>query len=100
MDDEPIKLQELEADFRRLLKGQHSSLAISFNDGNGPNYMSVREWVDAGEDEGFISPQEQEAACRRNSCWTLQWYPDTPVGFCRVSASSLPALIDYIRNLD
>lgn len=103
MDDEPIKLEELESELRGLIKGQFSSLTLSFNDDSGPNYSSVKDWIDRGpEDAGadYVSAEERDAAIRKNSCWELQWYPDTPNGFNRIKASSLPALFAYLRDLE
>jgi hypothetical protein len=32
--------------------------------------------------------------------WILHWYPDTPVGFHSIGASSLDALKDYLSSED
>lgn len=103
MDDAPIKLEELEIELRELLKGEFSSLTLSFNDDNGPNYSSVKDWIERGPAEAgadYVSPEEREAAIRKNSCWELHWYPVTPVGSCSIKASSLPALFAYLRDLE
>lgn len=93
-----MELEQLENRLRALLKGKYSSLSISFNESNGPNYWTVAE-----DDDGdpmphadWISEEERLKARAENSCWTLQWYPNTPVGFCAVKASSLTALFEYV----
>jgi hypothetical protein len=90
---------ELEQLLRSLLRGKHSSLSLSFNEGNGPNYQTVAEEDEDGSGHGdWISEAEREKGIRENSKWVLQWYPETPVGFCALAASSLPALIEAVRD--
>ena len=36
--------------------------------------------------DDFESPEALQRALDTDECWVLQWYPDTPVGFCRVAA--------------
>ena len=50
------------------------------------------------EPEDFISPQEWEKAISENSVWVLQWYPNTPVGFNRIAASTLEAIKKTIEK--
>jgi hypothetical protein len=96
-----MTVEELEIALLGLLKGQHSNLTISYNDENGPNYMTVREYVEQGmsDQQEWLSEAERQRAMELNQMWTLQWYPNTPVGFHWLSASSLPALIEHVlRN--
>lgn len=98
-----MTLDDLEKSLKGLLRGQYSSLLISFNETNGPNYQTVAE-VEAERGKGWrdrhqfdwVSEEERQRAIAANSMWGIQWYPDTPVGFCAVAASSLAALIEYI----
>lgn len=99
-------MKEFEKQLRSLLKGKYSSLSLTFNDENGPNYKTVldeltspqrgsgKSWID----EGWVSNEERVKACEENSCWTLQWYPDTPVGFCILRASSIQAIFDELAR--
>lgn len=101
-----MNIGDIEVFLRSLLRGKHSSLTISFNDANGPNYQTVAE-MEAEIDTlpkdykrhhyDWISEEERQKAIADNSMWTAQWYPDTPVSFYAVAASSLNALIDYLR---
>lgn len=92
-----MTIEQLETALLALLKGEHSSLSIDFNEDNGPNYQTVAEVVeDRGDDIHWVSDEERDKAVATNRMWGLQWYPDTPVGFHRIHASSLPALIDHI----
>lgn len=90
-----MNLDELKA---KLLKGEHVSLTLAFNDLCAPNYCTVAKYLETYGPEdfdrwGWISPEERQKAIDTNSWWTLQWYPETPVGFCIISASSLEALL-------
>lgn len=50
------------------------------------------------ESGDWISYEEQQKATETGEIWTLQWYPDTPIGFCRMAASSLNALLEAANN--
>jgi hypothetical protein len=52
-------------------------------------YLSEREFADT-----FESPEAMQRAIDTDEHWHLQWYPDTPVGFCHVSA---PTLAEVLR---
>lgn len=100
---EPNDFSGLEAMLRSLMKGEFSSLTISFNDQNAPNYKSVgghlEYYPDADEDAEWVSDEERVKAIETNSWWSAQWYPDTPVGFCSISASSLQALLAALAEI-
>jgi len=83
-----------------LLKGEFSSLTIGFNDDHACNYATAQSWHDEWEQYGgdadddrieWVSEEERLKAIRENSVWTIQWYPDTPVGFYCVGASTFEA---------
>jgi len=42
--------------------------------------------------DDFVSPEEWRKAVAEDSVWVLQWYPDTPIGFYRIAASTLEAI--------
>lgn len=91
------QLAAVEAVLRGLLSGQHASLSLSFND-HASNYVSAAQWLDEPSyPKGkFVSPDEKAKARATNCIWELQWYPDTPVGFYRIAASSLTALLEHV----
>ena len=94
-------LVELEAALLSLLKGEHSSLTIAFNEDHACNYETAEQWDDYRSPESridWVSEEEREKAVAGNSVWTCQWYPNTSVGFCCIGASSLPALIAGLRK--
>ena len=68
-------------------------------------YLTHNEHLDVYETveqfygmEDFISPQEWEKAVAENSVWVLQWYPDTPIGFHRIAASTLEAIENQLKE--
>jgi hypothetical protein len=87
-------MNELEKLLRGLLKGEHSSLTLSFNE-HCASYQNAAEAESVGDFEHFdwVSEDERKAAIAANSVWVLHWYPNTPVGFRALGASSLPALL-------
>lgn len=46
----------------------------------------------------WASDEEREKAIATNEIWELHWYPDTPVGFCSVFASSFGALVAWLER--
>lgn len=100
MTDEQI--ERLEAELRGLLHGEYSSLSIGFNDDHAPNYEKASEWRDYRDPEDridWVSKEEREKALVENSVWTCQWYPNGPVGFNCIGASSLSALLAALRAI-
>jgi len=101
-DAEIARLRGIEDRLRGLLQGRHSSLTISFNDEHACNYVTAKVWHDewghysGGTDDHieWASEDERLKAIRENSVWTVQWYPNTPVCFEMVGASSLQAAFD------
>ena len=46
----------------------------------------------------FVSPEQRQKAIETNEIWELHWYPDTPVGFYRLRAAELSALIAAVQE--
>lgn len=91
-----MTLTEIEQSLLTLLKGEFSSLHVSFNS-HASSYLSPEDAAD--EDlfypgESWVSPDEKAKAIASNSFWSVQWYPDTPIGSYQVVASSLQAAIE------
>lgn len=81
-------------DLLKLLHGKFSCLTIDFNSDHAVNYEMADNWLDYQSDESRIewaSEDEKKRAIARNSVWTIQWYPDNPVGFNCVGASTFEA---------
>jgi hypothetical protein len=61
-----------------------ASLTLTHND-HKSYYQTVVQAI-ADDSHGYqadcwISEEQKQKAIETNECWTLQWYPDTPVGF-------------------
>ena len=81
-------------DLTDLLRGEFSSLSIGFNDDHACNYVHAKDWDCYGDEKSridWVSGDEKRRALENNSVWTIQWYPDTPVGFYCVAASTFEA---------
>ena len=78
-----------------------ASLHLSHNE-HKSWYMTVREAVDRKENgyevDEWVSPEQLQKAIDTNDCWKLQWYPNTPVGFCVLSAADLDVLLEAARK--
>jgi hypothetical protein len=77
-------------------------LSIEFNQ-HAVDYESVEEWIAKMTTDGrffyvWASEAERDTAIATGSIWTCQWYPDTPVGFHAVAASSFEALMTYVNE--
>lgn len=58
-------------------------------------YRSIEEWGGA-----WISEEEKARAIATGEAWSIQWYPETPIGFCRVDGASLEAVIAEALRLE
>lgn len=80
-----------------------ASLHLTHND-HKSYYLTVAQAIADGDhgysEDCWISPEQKQKAIETNECWTLQWYPDTPVGFCILSAADLDALLAAARDAD
>ena len=73
------------------LPAHKASLSITHN----PHldlYQTVAEYIEDNHND-FVSDEEYEESVMTGELWELRWYPETPVGFCTLMASSLPALL-------
>jgi len=58
-------------------------------------YETVEEFY---EPDDFVSPEEWGKAVAEDSVWVLQWYPNTPVGFYKIAASTLDAIEHHFKE--
>lgn len=83
-----------------LFPSHEASLRLTHNE-HKAYYLTVQQSID-NKDYGYdprdwISDEQRDLAIQHNDCWSLQWYPDTPVGSYIWSAYSLEALLEYIK---
>lgn len=73
-----------------------ASLHLTHNEHKG-YYQTVQQCIEDGSygytEECWVSPEQRQKAIDTNDCWVLQWYPDTPVGFCILAAADLDELL-------
>lgn len=46
------------------------------------------------------SEESRELAIENDDVWTLQWYPDTPIGFFAIASHSLEHLLEYAQRVE
>ena len=61
-------------------------------------YETVDRWLADNEDLQWADSEQRERAIAEDSVWVLQWYPDTPVGSCRIAAADLDVLLESVRE--
>jgi hypothetical protein len=42
----------------------------------------------------WVSEAQKQKAIETDECWTLQWYPETPIGFRILAAADLDVLLE------
>lgn len=62
------------------------------------DYQTAEQWA-AGETD-WVSDAERLRALETDEVWVLQWYPETPIGFHRVVASTLEAVLQAARDVE
>lgn len=65
-------------------------------------YRTVAESIEDGEHgyDDWVSEEQKQKAIATNECWTLQWYPETPIGFCILAAADLDVLLEAANRED
>jgi hypothetical protein len=66
-------------------------------------YRTVKQSIedeDHGYKDDWVSEEQKQKAIETNECWILQWYPETPVGFCILAAADLDVLIEAANKDD
>ena len=58
-------------------------------------YETVEDFYEV---DCFVSLDELAKAISEDSVWVLQWYPETPIGFHRIAASTLEALQKALKE--
>jgi hypothetical protein len=73
-----------------------ASMHLTHND-HLAYYKTVQQAIEDGDfgysEECWVSPEQKQKAIDTNECWFIQWYPDTPVGFCLLAAADLAPLL-------
>ncbi len=79
---------------------QHKGSLSLYHNEHKSVYVSVKDAIETKDlgyqDDQWISAEEKQRAIDTDECWSLQWYPETPVSFIVVSASTLEALMEHV----
>ena len=84
-------------DFLSKLPRHDCTLSLIHNQ-HKSYFQTVEESIKAG-DFGYdvwVNDEQRDLAVKMNECWIIQWYPDSPVGFCTLSAYSLEVLLSNV----
>jgi hypothetical protein len=81
-------------DLESKLPKHKCALSITHNE-HKSYYDSIEDYVDE-ERLQWVSEEEKQKAIAANEIWEIQWYPDTPIGFICVAASSLDVLLEAV----
>ncbi|EHK65953.1 hypothetical protein [Achromobacter arsenitoxydans] len=83
------------ARYRWLRDHACNSLHLTRDGEHACNYLTAAQWIEScPEDFQDDAPEEIERMKATNTIWRLQVYPNTPVGFWVLHASTLDAAID------
>lgn len=65
-------------------------------------YQPLSEWLldHSVEPDEWAGEGQKERALADDSCWCLQWYPDTPIGSYSLYAADLDVLLAAARGYD
>lgn len=64
-------------------------------------YQTAETWVQENADSKFgkwISEEQRAIAIASDSIWMVQWFPDTPGGFCARIGATLDAVLEAIHE--
>ncbi len=62
------------------------------------SYQTVKEWL--AEYPGEFEDADRAQMVETGEVWTIQWYPNTPVGFEIVAAASLERALELANASD
>lgn len=79
-----------------------ASMTITHNP-HKDSYQSAQDWIIENESDiehlyEWISDEERQLAIDTDSIWTIQVYPNTPIGFYAYAASTFETLLAYVNN--
>lgn len=63
-------------------------------------YDTPQQWIEDNTWCDWESEDAKKQAIALDSIWTLQWYPDTPVGFYALAGPTLGEVLRRANQLD
>lgn len=83
----------------RLLPAHKAGLSLDHNQHRNV-YDTAEQWIVDNDWCDWESDEAKQQAIEADSIWTLQWYPDTPIGFYAVAAPTLTDLLRFAANVE
>ncbi len=82
--------------YRWLRDNKFNSLYLDRNDDISTNYTTAKEWIEERVPEWFedCDPVELQAMKDTDTIWSIQIYPDTPIGSYTMHGATLDHAID------
>lgn len=80
------------------LPGHKCGLFLQHNE-HRSYYEAAAEWIGQNDHYAWKDEASKQAAIASDSVWTLQWYPDTPIGFYAVAAPTLEELLELANSV-
>lgn len=84
-------IQKISGAFRDTLPNHKAGLTIEHNP-HKTVYESVKSFT-KDEDASWVSDLEKQSAIDNDELWALTWYPDTPIGMCKILGASLQSVM-------
>lgn len=76
------------------------SLELSHNEHKN-YYETAQDWLDNNPGHyAWESEEDKQKAIGEDSIWTLQWYPQTPIGFYAIASSNLESLLKRALEIE
>jgi hypothetical protein len=64
-------------------------------------YQPPADWVkEQGDNVIWASDEAKQRAIARDSIWSLQWYPNTPIGSYHVAAPTFQEVLELARKIE
>jgi hypothetical protein len=65
-------------------------------------YETAASWINTSDDQGpdWESDEDKALAIENNDFWTIQWFPQTPIGSCYIAASDLNKLLEFAATVE
>lgn len=77
------------------------NLSLSLEHNEHKNYYDdIGDFINSLKynDEDFVSLEEKQRCIDTDEIWVLQYYPNTPVGYNLIIASTLDAILEQVQK--
>jgi len=115
IDQETIEQAEQLAEWlRSQFEGKYASANITYTVGQEVTRYIDNKWVTSidnvativaeegsnfSDEEDWVSVEERQKAIDQNGIWSVQIYPNTPIGSYSYHAASLQAILEFLMRL-